>query len=169
MNAFLLLPACPLALSRNGKEAERRIEDRSVFWGCIVDSMSASTNSSAFSKCSIIESKQREVPPYLSVFSINRRLWSAIGGVAYPLDKSLANNYMMQVGREEKKKTEAEEYQARLARAIERAAAPTFKRTGKPIMMRSTLRQKMKQNQEADAAKYAEAELQKYIDRPFPC
>ena len=60
--------------------------------------------------------------------------------------------------KEERKKAEAEEYQARLARASERAAEPVFKRTGKPSMARSTLCQKVKQNKGADAARQAEAE-----------
>ena len=76
---------------------------------------------------------------------------------------------MAQVAREEKKRVEAEEYQARLARAIERAAAPTLKRTGKPSMTRSIVRQKTQQKKGTDAARLAEAELQKYMDHPFPC
>lgn len=74
----------------------------------------------------------------------------------------------LQEARHERKRVETAEYQARMARAIERAAAPTFKRTGKPSMTRSMNRQKVVCRQDKDAAKMAEAELQKYIDRPFP-
>jgi len=73
-----------------------------------------------------------------------------------------------QAAREEKKKREAEEYQARLARAIERAAAPTFKRTGKPSMARSLTQKKVSKEEGASAAKQEDLELQRYIDRTFP-
>jgi len=55
-----------------------------------------------------------------------------------------------------------------MARAIERAGAPTFKRTGKPSMARSMTHKKVTKEKETSAAKEAEVELQRYIDRAFP-
>jgi len=76
-------------------------------------------------------------------------------------------NAKPQAAWEEKKKHEAEEYQAR---AIERAAAPTFnlKRTGKPSMARSLTQKKVGKEEGASAVKQADLELQRYSARAFP-
>ena len=72
------------------------------------------------------------------------------------------------MAREAKKQQEAEEYQARMDRATQRAAAPTFKRKGKTPMTRSHLVKKQIKKQEDTAAIQAGLELQAYIDREFP-
>ena len=69
-----------------------------------------------------------------------------------------------------KRKQQEEEYQARMARAVERAAAPTFRRTGKMDMTRSVLHNKkpVKETVSQAKAKAADSELDKYIAQEFP-
>lgn len=43
----------------------------------------------------------------------------------------------LQVARDEKLSAQQREHEARMARALERAAAPVFKKAGKPVMFRS--------------------------------
>jgi hypothetical protein len=53
-------------------------------------------------------------------------------------------------------------YQARVKRALERAAAPVFKKSGKPVMFRSELvAKKVEEVKEADDGD--EAELQAFL------
>lgn len=74
----------------------------------------------------------------------------------------------MQAAREAKKQEEAEEYRARMERANQRAAAPTYKREGKMPMTRSFLVKKVAKQQEDRAAVQASLQLQAYIDQVFP-
>lgn len=74
----------------------------------------------------------------------------------------------MQEARAAQKKREAEEYRAKMERAEQRAAAPVFKRTGKPKMTRSKVQQRRLANTEGKAVNKEELELQHYIERSFP-
>ena len=67
-----------------------------------------------------------------------------------------------QVARDEKLSTQHREHEARMARALERAAAPVFKKTGKPLMFRSAPPQRKKVVQ-ADDRNDEEAELEAYL------
>ncbi|PNW86981.1 hypothetical protein CHLRE_02g103950v5 [Chlamydomonas reinhardtii] len=66
------------------------------------------------------------------------------------------------VARDEKLSTQHREHEARMARALERAAAPVFKKTGKPLMFRSAPPQRKKVVQ-ADDRNDEEAELEAYL------
>lgn len=69
---------------------------------------------------------------------------------------------VIQVARDEKLSTQHREHEARMARALERAAAPVFKKTGKPLMFRSAPPQRKKVVQ-ADDRNDEEAELEAYL------
>ncbi len=60
--------------------------------------------------------------------------------------------------------TQRAEHESRVQRALERAAAPVFKKTGKPVMTRSTLPKKhvVKEHTEEKAE---EAELTAFLAR----
>ncbi|GLC35665.1 hypothetical protein PLESTF_001662400 [Pleodorina starrii] len=66
------------------------------------------------------------------------------------------------VARDEKLSAQHREHEARMARALERAAAPVFKKTGKPLMFRSAPPQRKKVVQ-ADDRNDEEAELEAYL------
>ncbi len=66
------------------------------------------------------------------------------------------------VARDEKLSAQHREHEARMARALERAAAPVFKKTGKPLMFRSAPPQK-KVVVQADDRNDEEAELEAYL------
>lgn len=68
------------------------------------------------------------------------------------------------VARDDKLQTQQKEHEARMARALERASAPVFKKQGKPVMYRS---QPPKKRVEAvkDVGADEEAELQAYLAR----
>jgi hypothetical protein len=68
------------------------------------------------------------------------------------------------VARDEKLSSQQREHEARMARALERASAPVFKKQGKPVMYRS---QPPKKRVEAvkDAGADEEAELEAYLAR----
>lgn len=72
------------------------------------------------------------------------------------------------MAREGRKQQEAEEYRARMEKASQRAAAPTFKSKGKMLMTRSYLPKKVAKTQVDTAALQAVEELQAYIDQDFP-
>ncbi|KIY99393.1 Coiled-coil domain-containing protein 37 [Monoraphidium neglectum] len=69
-----------------------------------------------------------------------------------------------QVAREEKLRTQTEDHEARVQRALERAAAPVFKKTGKPPMPRSAL-PKRRVVQERSARDEEEEELAAFLAR----
>ncbi|KXZ43883.1 hypothetical protein GPECTOR_78g71 [Gonium pectorale] len=66
------------------------------------------------------------------------------------------------VARDEKLSAQHREHEARMARALERAAAPVFKKSGKPLMFRSAPPQRKKVVQ-ADDRNDEEAELEAYL------
>lgn len=72
-----------------------------------------------------------------------------------------------QVARAAKKKREAEDYRTRMEKAEARAAAPTFKPTGKPQMTRSYLPKARSAVDEGGAA-VGDDELRQYMDRDYP-
>lgn len=74
----------------------------------------------------------------------------------------------LQISREAKKKADAAEHKAKMERAELRAAAPAFRRKGKPPMTRSRLQTKKPAGATNIADRTAESELQQYIDREYP-
>ncbi|KAG2486589.1 hypothetical protein HYH03_014759 [Edaphochlamys debaryana] len=66
------------------------------------------------------------------------------------------------VARDEKLSAQHREHEARMARALERAAAPVFRKSGKPLMFRSAPPQRKKVVQ-ADDRNDEEAELEAYL------
>lgn len=69
-----------------------------------------------------------------------------------------------QVARDEKLSAQQREHEARMARALERASAPVFKKTGKPVMQRSQPLKKKVEVKKDDKAD-EEAELEAYLAR----
>jgi hypothetical protein len=70
----------------------------------------------------------------------------------------------VQVARREKVAVQKAEHEARVRRALERAAAPVFKKTGKPQMVRSRLVKK-KAVVEEGSHDDTEAELDEWLAR----
>jgi len=68
------------------------------------------------------------------------------------------------IARDEKLALQQREHEARMQRALERASAPVFKKTGKPVMARSQPLQKKKVVQQDDRND-DEAELEAYLAR----
>ena len=68
------------------------------------------------------------------------------------------------VARDEKLLAQKQEHESRMQRALERASAPVFKRTGKPVMARSQPLKKKEVIQE-DNRNDDEAELEAYLGR----
>ncbi len=68
----------------------------------------------------------------------------------------------LQVARDEKLSTQQHEHEARMARALERAAAPVYRKAGKPVMFRSQPPQR-KVVVETNDRNDEEAELDAYL------
>jgi hypothetical protein len=69
-----------------------------------------------------------------------------------------------QIARDEKLSAQQREHEARMARALDRASAPVFKKQGKPVMQRSQPLKKKVEAKKDDKAD-EEAELEAYLAR----
>lgn len=81
-----------------------------------------------------------------------------------PLPPPLLAHSLLQIARDEKLATQTKEHEARMARALERAAAPVFRKVGKPMMFRSAPLKK-REVVATDTGADDEVELEAYLAR----